>query len=341
MWYTERKDTKGIALRRKPMVQKQLIDEIVRIICELRDGDVDELARYDLKLDCNVTKEHPWKRLCSYKSEKDLDSECDKSLRIMIIFWLSFGFNRWKIRRKGDNFELRSREVPFVVRGDVMHSYATTARIYLSLEGVMDNKRQNTNGLVLKHYNNEQMLRKLYETNTDFAEFIKLCHTVGNILPCPSGDLNCARGIGPSNDYFDIFLMLVQKYFEYGEGFAAGVSLFPGGREFSAYISDYNDFDDYIRRNFLQRFVKKKSGAIIVSPLWMSESTNFFEQFVKGGQALLPINSEQCTDYFHNAGERIIARGKSIIKAVKSRLDEYEKAGIGSERLAEDMCTRV
>lgn len=46
------------------MVQKQLIDEIVRIICELRDGDVDELARYDLKLDCNVTKEHPWKRLC-------------------------------------------------------------------------------------------------------------------------------------------------------------------------------------------------------------------------------------------------------------------------------------
>lgn len=215
------------------MVQKQLIDEIVRIICELRDGDVDELARYDLKLDCNVTKEHPWKRLCSYKSEKDLDSECDKSLRIMIIFWLSFGFNRWKIRRKGDNFELRSREVPFVVRGDVMHSYATTARIYLSLEGVMDNKRQNTNGLVLKHYNNEQMLRKLYETNTDFAEFIKLCHTVGNILPCPSGDLNCARGIGPSNDYFDIFLMWVQKYFEYGEGFAAGVSLFPGGREFS------------------------------------------------------------------------------------------------------------
>ena len=57
MWYTERKDTKGIALRRKPMVQKQLIDEIVRIICELRDGDVDELARYDLKLDCNVTKD--------------------------------------------------------------------------------------------------------------------------------------------------------------------------------------------------------------------------------------------------------------------------------------------
>ena len=41
------------------MVQKQLIDEIVRIICELRDGDVDELARYDLKLDCSVTKEHP------------------------------------------------------------------------------------------------------------------------------------------------------------------------------------------------------------------------------------------------------------------------------------------
>lgn len=323
------------------MVQKQLIDEIVRIICELRDGDVDELARYDLKLDCNVTKEHPWKRLCSYKSEKDLDSECDKSLRIMIIFWLSFGFNRWKIRRKGDNFELRSREVPFVVRGDVMHSYATTARIYLSLEGVMDNKRQNTNGLVLKHYNNEQMLRKLYETNTDFAEFIKLCHTVGNILPCPSGDLNCARGIGPSNDYFDIFLMWVQKYFEYGEGFAAGVSLFPGGREFSAYISDYNDFDDYIRRNFLQRFVKKKSGAIIVSPLWMSESTNLFEQFVKGDQTLLPINLEQCTAYFHNAGERIIARGENIIKAVKSRLDEYEKADIRLERLAEDMCTRV
>ena len=91
-----------------------------------------------------------------------------------------------------------------------MNSYATTARIYLSLEGVMENKRQNINGLVL---NNEQMLRKLYEANTDFAEFIKLCHTVGNILPCPSGYLNGARGIGPSNDYFDIFLMWVQKYF--------------------------------------------------------------------------------------------------------------------------------
>lgn len=222
-----------------------------------------------------------------------------------------------------------------------MHSYATTARIYLSLEGVMDNKRQNINGLVLKHYNNEQMLRKLYETNTDFAEFIKLCHTVGNILPCPSGDLNGARGIGPSNDYFDIFLMWVQKYFEYGEGFAAGVSLFPGGREFLAYISDYEDFQDYIRRNFLQDFVKEKSGTMAVSPLWMSESTNLFEQFVKGDQTLLPINLEQCTAYFHNAGERIIARGENIIKAVKSRLDEYEKADIRLERLAEDMCTRV
>ena len=52
------------------MVQKQLIDQIVRIICELRDGDVDELVRYDLKLDRNRTEEHPWKRLCSYKSEK-------------------------------------------------------------------------------------------------------------------------------------------------------------------------------------------------------------------------------------------------------------------------------
>lgn len=125
------------------MVQKQLVEEIVRIIGELRDGDVDKLARYDLKLDRNRTEEHPWKRLCSYKSEKDLDSECDKSLRIMIIFWLSFGFNRWKIRRKGDNFELRSKEKLFVVRGDVMNSYATTARIYLSLKGVLKNKRQN------------------------------------------------------------------------------------------------------------------------------------------------------------------------------------------------------
>ena len=318
------------------MVQKQLVEEIVRIICELRDGDIDELVRYDLKLDRNRTEEHPWKRLCSYKSEKDLDSECDKSLRIMIIFWLSFGFNRWKIRRKGDNFELRSREVPFFVRGDVMNSYATTARIYLSLKGVVENNRQSINELVLEHYDNVQRLRKLYEMNTDFAEFIKLCHTVGNILPCPSGDLNGARGIGPSNDYFDIFLMWVQKYFEYGEGFAAGVSLFPGGREFLAYISGYEDFQDYIRRNFLQDFVKKKSGTMAVSPLWMSESTNLF-----GDQTLLPINLEQCTVYFHNAGERIIARGKSIIKAVKSRLDECEKAGIGPERLAEDMCTRV
>lgn len=192
------------------MVQKQLVDEIVRIICELRDGDIDELVRYDLKLGLNRTEDHPWKRLCSYKSEKDSDSECDKSLRIMIIFWLSFGFNRWKIRRKGDNFELRSKGKPFVMRGDVMNSYAATVRIYLSLEGVLKNKRQNINELVLKHYDNEQMLHQLYEANTDFAEFIKL-----------------------------------------------------------------------------------------------------------------------------------IARGESIITAVKSRLDEYEKVGIGPEKLAEDMCTRV
>ena len=38
------------------MVQKQLVDEIVRIICELRDGDIDELVRYDLKLDRNRTE---------------------------------------------------------------------------------------------------------------------------------------------------------------------------------------------------------------------------------------------------------------------------------------------
>ena len=42
------------------------------------------------------------------------------------------------------------------------------------------------------------------------------------------------------------------------------------------------------------------------------------------------LESNKCSDQL-----------SEIIKAVKCRLDEYEKADIRLERLAEDMCTRV
>ncbi len=310
-------------------------EKLTEILKSLQDKPVEELAGYDLKRDWwRETEVDPWRLMCWYKKDKSPAGNCDASLRAMVLFWLVFGFDEWTIRpRSGQegNYQLEREGVGYAVRGDTMNSYATTAHAYLRmkrLEAVRGNRTWYD--AILEDYD---AFAPLYKG--PFARFVESCHTVGNLLPIPSGGFNSARGLGPTRDYFDLFLIWLFEYMERPEFFqyvAFTGDIFPGVHQLQWFLCTYDGFDDYIRRNLLEEFshscVQNEQIHFVEGlPLWPGHRFG----------SILPQNAEECETFFQNASERISARGARIVTAAKERLAAYDGGGLSMEALAEKM----
>lgn len=243
-------------------------ENIVNILRELRDRPVEELVTYDLKRDWwREGPTNPWRLMCYYKKDSGPVGDCDVSLRSVVIYRLAFGFEDWRIRPDGrGNFQLEKGGMGYVVRGDTMNSYATTAHAYFRLKG-LERIRDGRSwyDAVLEDYDK---FAPLYRGA--FTDFVRLCHTVGNMLPIPSGELNRARGIGPMKDYFDLYLNWLFEYMATEEidrlnknrrekgylsaGVYAASELFPGIRELIDFLTCYENWDHYVRQNYLEEF---------------------------------------------------------------------------------------
>lgn len=310
--------------------------DVVEIVTGLRDRPMEELVTYDLKRDWRREEAgDPWRLMCLYKKDKSPAGDCDVSLRSMVIYWLAFGFADWRLCPDGrGNFQLEKEGAGYAVRGDTMNSYATTAHAYFRMKG-LEKGKGTWHDAILEDYGR---FAPLY--CGPFADFVNVCHTVGNMLPIPSGDLNRARGIGPTKDYFDLYITWLFEYIgevvqRHGDRLIRGVSftseLFPGVGELIEFLGSYKSWDAYVRANHLEGFCQSyvENGVTHFTeglPLWKGH------RFSRGA---LPRNTAECEDYFKNASERILARGRQIITAVKKTLADYERQGHTPETLAD------
>lgn len=316
-----------------------LQERIVKILAELRDKPVNELVTYDLKLDWRFEASvDPWRLMCLYKKDKSPAGDCDVSLRSMVIYWLVFGFSDWRLCPDGrGNFQLEREGKGYAVRGDTMNSYATTAHAYFrmkELEGLRGDRTWYD--AILADY---EKFAPLYQGV--FADFVKVCHTVGNMLPIPSGDLNRARGIGPMKDYFDLYVTWLHEYVrtseKFGNPLCTGViftsEVFPGVGELIEFLGGYESWDSYVQKNYLEKFCCRweQDGETHFSegdPLWYRHRIS---------HSVMPQTVEECESFFQNASQRILARGRRIIAAVKEKLADYESLGCSIEDLANRM----
>ena len=314
---------------------KTLQKDIVEILEELRDRPTEELVTYDLKRDWwRETSVDPWRLMCLYKKDKNPVGDCDVSLRSMVIYWLAFGFEDWRLCPDGrGNFQLEKEGSGYAVRGDTMNSYATTAHAYFHMKG-LEKGNGTWHDAILEDYGR---FAPLYRG--PFADFVNMCHTVGNMLPIPSGSLNRARGIGPTKDYFDLYVTWLFEYTataqRHGGLLFRGVSLtselFPGVGELIEFLGGYESWDAYVRANYLEEFCQSYVENSVTHftqgiPLWSGHRLS---------RGALPQNTAECEDYFKNASERILARGQQIIMAVKKTLADYERQGYTPETLAD------
>ncbi|MBQ9870793.1 MAG: hypothetical protein IJM27_02585 [Eubacterium sp.] len=222
----------------------------------------------------------------------DLRVDADSQLYTMVLFWQYLPFVQeggWmpalqpdeksetcdartgeknriiQTNRDGLKFELfresRDSDAAYTLRGDTMCSVATTLRQFRFRFG------------------------KKADIPKWFLDMIQVYHTIGNMILLPyvqGGSVNSSRGIGPSHDYFDLFLLAIYNY-------CNGIN---GENEWTLhrallhnecavdcmkqYISELNTdpehtlWDQFIEKNYLQDWVKEKDdgGYGKPYPLW-------------------------------------------------------------------------
>lgn len=138
----------------------------------------------------------------------EIDYDADASLEAVVAYEKLFPFvNRIEDRvirtQKSYNvfglkYELGEANCTGGVafRGDTMNSVATTNKMYF--------------------FEHKDIEKENFEWPKEALDFIDVYHTLGNfmVLPFINGlSVNRERGIGPSKDYFDIFLLAIYNFY--------------------------------------------------------------------------------------------------------------------------------
>lgn len=279
----------------------------------------------------------PWLTLCCYKLDDNQEGDCDVSLRSMIYFSLALGCREtWGITRQPRrllNYQMEPREPSggrregYILRGDTMNSYATTAHRYLQL---LDQEREESERLNPMGENWEEVvLRSLQELGRIVSPaaltFIERVHTIGNMIPVPcllneSGKEVTASFNAPryrrTKDYWDLTLLCLYHYYT-GQTIGGRTLewLLPKAADCSlcrAWLDSFGEketgWDRFVEQNLLQDFVNAAPGGGYVQPkeLWPGHFTG----------DVLP-NKDQCETFFANASSWIAARSLRMVMKVR------------------------
>lgn len=159
------------------------------------------------------------------------------------------------------------------------------------------------------------------DSNTDLKKFISLYHTLGNYSPVPTG-FNVARsGVGYSSayDYWDLTLMKIKKYFDLRKKPSSQlpddvnqlVTLLHCEERINnclKWLDEYENWNDFVDKNFFQDYVDDE-GEII--PFCAGHS------WENGCNEI-----DNYDEFFKNAWNRIEARSKRMINALKKKLEK-------------------
>lgn len=215
------------------------------------------------------------------------------------------------------------------ITGDTMNSVNTTLNqafpedksIKCRVCKYADKKKENKLDKFLSRFDKIEGLKK----------FISLYHTIGNFIPFPCG-CNGPRGTGKTNDYWDLALLCIYKYYKLKE--EKWIEAIVGNKkdDFIKWLKEFGSWDNFVEKNYLQDFVRvnestKDEDQKYGSPkeLWEKHLKEFdFKEF-ENKEAVLPTDKEQIEQFCKNASEWILARGQRMIDELRIKMHETDK----------------
>lgn len=296
-----------------------------------------------------------------YACEKKTDYDYDTCLFTLAVFQKLMFPNEGEIIWKNDNQykynECRLKVNDVEYRGDTMNSWSTTVNRYINYFG-----NKHLNYLILtksKIYGRPQEYPKWedflavsenYRDDKPFpsyiTDFMDIVYTIGNFIPLPNKShqskdtLNKKRGscCGNSKDYWDLALLCFYNYYLEKEGKPKGNYpkcnlewLFEKEElvsEAEEWLDIFETWDGFVTCNFMQPFVGLDSNGKYGEPkeLWDKHFENVgkgkdsvLPSFLSEGQKSIEDNFKQ---FFNNATERILARGRRIGNALMKELNK-------------------
>lgn len=258
----------------------------------IRSHTIEEIAHFDIKnlwetemieyttkkMKNEVSKKYeigeitPLKKICCYKiAANELGIDCDTSLFTMVIFRLLFPISGTHLERQpyqDQKYQLTG--LNFTCIGDTMNSYATATRNYIKThyqnkaiyspdrKGYLKWEYQNVSRInyweaaILDHYRGIEKILPSY-----INSFLKLIHTIGNMIPVPINCFNVPRN-QKTNDYWDITLEgMYQNNFEkiIGPSTRSRWSRKENVENCQIWFSNYNSWKDFVEKTFMQSFV--------------------------------------------------------------------------------------
>lgn len=304
----------------------------------IREHSVEDIAFFDIKdlweeelveITENKMKEYiskdytvgeltPLKKMCCYKiGAGDLEIDCDASLFTMVIFRLVFPVSGTHLEcQKEYNVNHQKYQLTglnFICVGDTMNSYARTTRKYM---------RENYQNLPIYEEDGKYILQKYRNVSSNaweviildyyneiekkfpvyINEFLKVVHTIGNMLPVPIGSFNVPRNV-KTGDYWDKTLKGIkdeEHQFENIIGplrspFIPAIENIKKCRE---WFSNYGSWNNFVEGTFMESFLENGKPKI----LWENNDYQHFYETVTSS---------------------IIKRSEEIIKKTKVIVDKY------------------
>ncbi len=210
-------------------------------------------------------------------------------------------------------------------RGDTMNSWATTLREFFSrfnkekryLEYLPESRESIWKALITpENYRNP--------LPAYITEFMKVVYTIGNFTPIPWG-LNGPRGLGNTEDYWDLALLCFYNWYLSRDDESLK-KLLQNREEAVSCCKNWLDgfgtgktgWNRFVHENFMAPFVDgpDEDGFGKPKELWEGH----FEGNVKPGK------QEEFMQFFVNAKERILERGKLISEAFAENMFTCDRA---------------
>ena len=143
-------------------------------------------------------------------------------------------------------------------------------------------------------------------------------HTLWNFIPFPNG-YNLRKGLSILHDYLDLTLACIYNYYHENEENKIYKS---DGKQynyhcifclnyseekicFEKWLKSFVSWENFVEKNYLQTFVDTNNNYY---PKELCDG-----HFKKGG---LPKTIDECNQYFNNASEWILQRGRDMLNSL-------------------------
>lgn len=242
-----------------------------------------------------------------------LDFDYDASLFASCVYWLAMFQDRSATLvplKNGNEYTITCDRICY--RGDTMNSWVTTVGIYFGVGNKWRKFLDNT-------YFDKKYLPEY------ITEFMNAVYTLGNFFPLPRA-LNTPRS-SSAKDYWDLALLAIYQYYKNTEDEAYEPEfkkctwewVFGTRNEETCikWLGSFNGWHHFVEQNFLQDFVhedKENGGYGRPKELWKGHFDG----------EVLPMESDEFSEFFTNASAWILARGARIALEVKNQLEDKD-----------------